>query len=122
LDHFKNTAVQQWGFSIYEETQPIFFGLVNTMADAHILAYAERADVRGPRVEKSESRVYIREDRPSDDYDWPDAQPWRQYAEDDFVFYSNPAGDGLRKKVLKFTSEWACLSVSIFLATSTKCR
>jgi hypothetical protein len=30
--------------------------------------------------------------------------------------------DSLRKKVLKFTSQWACLSVSIFLATSTKCR
>jgi hypothetical protein len=43
-------------------------------------------------------------EHPSDDYDWPDAQPWRQYADDDFVFYSNPARDGLRKKVLKFAS------------------
>jgi hypothetical protein len=43
------------------------------MVDIYVFAYAERAGVRGPNVENLESRVYIQEDYPIDDYDYPNA-------------------------------------------------
>jgi hypothetical protein len=72
----KNTQGWQRTWSVYKENQPIFFGVVNTMADVYVLAYAHRASVRGHGVENSgNNSVYIREDHPSDDGNWPDALP-----------------------------------------------
>ena len=84
---------------VYEDTRPIFSARLNTIADAYILAYAHKASVIGPEVTgSSKNGVFIREDHPSDNHAWPNALPWKKYAEDNnFYFCSNPAEDGLRK-------------------------
>ena len=65
--HFTDTAVRQWESSIYEETRPISYGVVYTMPDGYIFAYADMASVREPVVAEVGNRFYMQGENAEDD-------------------------------------------------------
>ena len=104
--------------TLYEDTRPILSGRVNTIVDAYVLACAHRASITRPYLKDSRvDSIYIREDHHSDNHAWPDVLLWEKYAkDDDFIFYSDPAGDGIREKVLDLSCEGTSYHLVAYLS------